>query len=193
MQIQNTTAPSFQSIKSVKCEGLYKKYPQLGQQLVDTFKQNPTAMEFCKKYDVDIVFYACKEAMNAVASYLHIFYDNPALSKMQKFFKSLTNNTDKISMSGFSNEYGIENSIKTSTQALQQNILPCRANSNATGALDAHIKLAEESIQKDLAKKAEKIAAKKTAADAKQSQQAIYSENKDALKTSIQDLMDSTK
>ena len=53
--------PNFTAIKSVKCDGLYKKYPELANELVTAFKKNPTAMEFCKKYDVDVVFYAVKQ------------------------------------------------------------------------------------------------------------------------------------
>ena len=58
MQIQSINSyndkknqPNFTAIKSLKMEGLYKKYPELGKQLVDTFQSSPRAMEFCKKYD----------------------------------------------------------------------------------------------------------------------------------------------
>lgn len=79
MQIQNVTLaqnnysqrhnPNFTSIKSVKCEGLYKKTPELATDVVEAFKANPKAMEFCRKYDVDIVFYAFKD-MHQFASYI---------------------------------------------------------------------------------------------------------------------------
>ena len=50
----NQTVPNFKAIKSVKCEGLYKEFPRYGKDLVETFKKNPTAMEFCRKYDVKV-------------------------------------------------------------------------------------------------------------------------------------------
>ena len=62
MQIQNNYSvntnynPNFMMIKSVRSEGLYKKYLQKVNDLVDALKNNDTAMELCKKYDVDIVF-----------------------------------------------------------------------------------------------------------------------------------------
>ena len=77
MQVQNITLtqnnyssqrhnPNFTAIKSVKCDGLYKKYPELANELIEALKQNPKAMEFCKKYDVDIIFYAIKQYQNSV-------------------------------------------------------------------------------------------------------------------------------
>ena len=59
MQVQNNlqipnTVPNFKAIKSIKSAGLYKNQPRLVQGLVETFQTNKTAMDFCKKYDVDI-------------------------------------------------------------------------------------------------------------------------------------------
>ena len=70
MSNPNQTTPNFKAIKSAKCEGLYKDYPSYGKNLVETFKKNPTAMKFCKKYDVNLVFHACKDMMNSVRSTL---------------------------------------------------------------------------------------------------------------------------
>ena len=60
MQIQNVSLsqnnysqkhnPNFTAIRSIKCEGLYKKYPEYANHLVEAFKKNPIAIEFCKKY-----------------------------------------------------------------------------------------------------------------------------------------------
>ena len=98
MQINNINQSynntNFQAIKSVKCRGLYEKYPELGQQLVDAFQKCKEAMDFCKKYDSDIVFYAKKDGIDTVESSIHIFYDNPALSKLKKFFKFLNSSED---------------------------------------------------------------------------------------------------
>ena len=84
MQVQNnpqiTSTPNFKAIKSIKSTGLYKKQPRLVQGLVDTFQTNKTAMDFCKKYDVDIVFHACKDIMHSVKSTVAIFFKNPAIN-----------------------------------------------------------------------------------------------------------------
>ena len=60
MQVQNDCSvgnynTSFKRIRSIKCAGLYKKQPQYANKLIEAFKQNEKAMEFCKKYDVDIL------------------------------------------------------------------------------------------------------------------------------------------
>lgn len=36
---KNSINPNFTSIKSVKCEGLYKKYPEFATELVQAFKK----------------------------------------------------------------------------------------------------------------------------------------------------------
>ncbi len=46
-QNNNRYNQSFAGIRQVKCSGLYKKYPELGKEMVDTFKDNPKVMDFC--------------------------------------------------------------------------------------------------------------------------------------------------
>ena len=46
LQNFNAYNQSFTGIKKVKCLGLYEKYPDLGKELVDTFKNNSKAMDF---------------------------------------------------------------------------------------------------------------------------------------------------
>ena len=66
---------SFKAIKSIKCKGLYKKNSQYAQELVEAIKDNNTAMNFCKKYDVDVVLgrehtrtYLCMNFINPIKS-----------------------------------------------------------------------------------------------------------------------------
>ena len=84
-QNNNRYNQSFTSIKNVKCKGLYAKYPELGKELVDTFKNNSKVMEFCKKYDVDVIFHAMKHGSDSVESAVGILYDNGAKSKFKQF------------------------------------------------------------------------------------------------------------
>ena len=118
MQIHNTTpstnqtVPNFKAIKSVKCKGLYKDFPRYGKDLVETFKKNPTAMEFCRKYDVNLVFHACKDMMNSVRSTILLIFENPAKTKFLGFIGS---KKDKIELSGYGNAYNYDESLKAST------------------------------------------------------------------------------
>ncbi len=150
---------NFTAIKSVKCEGLYKKYPELANNLIVAFKANPRAMKFCKDYDVDIIFYAIKDCQNSVKSSVNIFFDNISKSKIKKFFqKFLTSNDDKVVISSWANEYSVPRSIEKSTAILTDRISPERKVGDkwTGGMLDSHIENADKKIQEALAKKSEK-------------------------------------
>ena len=153
IQMQGASKPNFMAIKSVKCEGLYKKFPEQGKILVDTFKNNPVAMEFCKKYDVDIVFYACKDATDSVRSSMHIFFQNPAKTKFLGIFGS---KKDKIELSGFGNSYFEKESIKDSTSQLVDYMLVSTEGKPLTGVLNQHMKLKSQEIEKTMYKDATK-------------------------------------
>lgn len=197
MQIQNIQLTNlnnqntnFKSIKKIELCGLYKKNPELGNKLIDTFRRNPEAMEFCKKYDVSVYFDALKDNYNRVKTSLYIFYDNPAVSKVKKFFKFLNSSEDKINIQGY--DYGLEES----TNALMDHMLPSNYSSrkgNATGVLSSNIEYADGKIQEILNKKA----AKKAAAINKESEIAAKKEElqtaTEKLNSSIQDLIESTK
>ena len=105
----NRSNTSFTGIKSIQYRGLYKKAPELSKDLVEAFKQNPKAMDFCKKYDVDIVFYAVKETVDFIKSSIHIFYENPTNSKFRKFINMLNGKKDSISTLGWG-KYELEKS-----------------------------------------------------------------------------------
>ena len=157
MQIYNNpqvppvvTSPNFKAIKSVKCEGLYKEFPRYGKDLVDTFKKNSTAMEFCRKYDVDIVFHACKDMMDSVRSTMLLIFKNPAKSKFLGFLGS---RKDKIELSGYGNAYNFGSSLKASTGQLMDYMLDSTNGKPVSGLLDSHIKLKEKEINDILLKK----------------------------------------
>ncbi len=156
MQVTNHTyAPqnnkynqSFTSIKSVRCEGLYRKYPELGKELVDTFKENPKVMDFCKKYDVDIVFHAVKEGMNSVQSSVNVFYDNVAKSKFQKILDFFGSTEDKVVIHGWGNEYDLYKSLNAATENLKAAISPENIHSDRpTGLLEVHMQSASDSME----------------------------------------------
>lgn len=195
MQISNypqnpvSTTPSFKAIKSVRCEGLYEKSPQFGKELVDAFKSNPKAMEFCKKFDVDIVFFACKKYMSAVESSVHIFFENPAKHKFLGIFGS---KRDEISISNYDDEYVTDKSLIASTQGLKKHILPS-TESKTTGVLDSNIDYKEKEIQKVLDAKAKKVSIEEAKKEAKNNNQKMFNVNKESLEDSISDLIKSSK
>lgn len=188
----NKNNVSFGSIKSIKFEGLYKKYPELGKELIDSFEKNTKALEFCKKYDVDIVFYAVKQGMDSVNSYVHILYDNIAKSKFKKFITSFNGTEDKVSLSFFGNKYNVAGSLKESTSALKAAIAPQDVSNlrAGNGMLESHLRLADEEIQTALAKKAAKVIAKKAKIELQANNNSKLNENSRNLEDSIKKLID---
>ncbi len=188
--------PNFTSIRSVRCEGLYKKYPELANNLVETLKNNPKAMAFCKKYDVDIVFYAAKQMEDAVKSSIHIFFDNISKSKFRKFFDKLTgSSSDQVTIHAWGRDYPLARSIKTSTANLVEAISPERkvGNGYRGGLLDSHLQSADENIEKVLQEKLQKdIKAAKKVARAKADKSKLEYDTS-SLQKSIEDLIDSGK
>lgn len=184
MQVQsiqnNTNNTNFTSIKSVKFTRLLSKYPERGQELIDAFKQSPQAMEFCKKYDVNIVFdsHLYNEMMD-VESGIHIKYDNPAKSKFKKFIDCIFSPTDDtISLQVIGRDWtGLSASVKESTKSLIKYILP---DSKGMGVLDGHIKLHDKKIQNALKPRQENKVSEKIKNTKKV---------KDDLTDSIQDLI----
>ncbi len=200
MQIQNVNSysnnysqkPHFTSIKSVKCEGLYKKYPELANQLVDTLKENPKAMEFCKKYDVDIVFHAIKKMQDSVESSIHIFFDNISKSKARKFLDKIAGNTDdKVVLHAWGNKYSLPESLKASTADLIEHISPERkvADGYRGGMLDSHLQSADEKIQTVLNDKMNKALKKEADLKAAKANESKLNSDSSKLQNSIDELI----
>ncbi len=187
LQNFNAYNQSFTGIKKVKCLGLYEKYPDLGKELVDTFKNNSKAMDFCKKYDVNIIFHAAKDYIDSVKSSVNIFYDNVTKSKFKKFFN---NHEDRIEISGWGNEYNIADSLKEATESLKSAISSAGSNTRRpTGLLDAHIDLADKKMQEVLDQKALAEQNKLAKAELKKRIQSAQLDEKARLNNSIKDLI----
>lgn len=183
------TLPNFKAIKSVKCEGLYKKYPQYAERLVDTFKKNPIAMKFCKDQDVNIVFYACKKLGEVVESSIYIFFKNPAKTK---FFGLINNVDDYISISAFDKRYNLEKSLEKSTACLRDYVSE-NIPGKISGVLDSHIMNKQKEINEYLTKKSKKEE-DNIARALKKNYLKIQKRNAiESLKNSINDLINSSK
>lgn len=203
MQIQNNLAfhsnnynkysksnPNFTAIKSIDCQGLYKKAPEYGKELLEAFKKNPVAMDFCKKYDVSIIFHAAKEVANNVKSTIVIFYDNPAVNKFSKIMNKIFGNTDDaINISGWNHD------LKSSTAELVERILPEAAQTNKAqnGLLSSHIKFADEKMQQIIDAKEAKKAAKLAKQTEKQTAENKLQKDKNELSRQMSDLIEATK
>ena len=188
-QISNTKPMNFKAIKSVKCEGLYKKFPQYGKELVDTFRKNPVAMDFCKKYDVNIVFYSAKKALNDVESSIHVFFNNPAKKKFLGIFGS---KRDNISLSAYANQCNVKDNVENTTNILKAYI-EADVPGKTSGVLDQHIKLKEEDIAKFLAENRNKVVIKQAEIIAKKQETLKQLNDTKNLDASIKDLINSSK
>lgn len=200
MNIQNNrniyNQPNFTSIKSLQCRGLYKKYPELGKELVETLKENPKAMDFCKKYDVDIVFYAANIGMKKNLSSIHIFYDNVAKSKFKKFIGFLNNTKDKVELVMYGSKYQVEESLKESTKYLKRAIhasIGGKHGGEYGGMLDIHLEYAHKRMQDELAKKVAEAEAKKVKRLLKVNAQTKVLQDKQELDESIRKLIEDSK
>lgn len=197
MQIYNnpqiptqTNPPAFKAIKSVKLEGLYKKFPEQGKELVSVFGENPVAMEFCKKYDVDIVFNAIKDLQNTVSNNLHIFFNNPS---KRKFLGLFGNTRDNISISSYGNQINIEESLKASCKELKKFMSKETSGIVNSGMLDSHIQLKEKEIEEVLQEKLTKQSQKYDMKAAKYSARFKHKEDKASLENSIDELINKSK
>lgn len=202
MQIQNINStqnnyskrhqPNFTAIKSIRCEGLYKRHPELAEGLLESFKHNEKAMNFCKKYNVDIVFYATKSYTDTIKSSIHLFVENISKSKLRTFFDKLLNNKDEITISAFANNYPALKSLETSSKELMEMIGTERQINGRWkgGVLNSHLNLYDRNIENELAKKAGKTQAQSnTARNSKEE----FKNAKQRLDDSINDLLNNNK
>ena len=157
--MQSNIAPSFGAIKSIKCTGLYEKRPDLSKELVDTFTSNPVAMDFCKKYDVDIVFNARKDSQNLISTF-YIQYDNPAKSSFSKF---VGRSKDKFAMSSYGYNWDIDRFLPEVTEDMKNKIAH-----NKMGVLDGNLKYIDDEITAKLNEEKQKQVAKQAKKNAEQ-------------------------
>lgn len=174
--------PSFGSIQSFKCLGLYKKYPEYAKKLVDSFMANDEAMTFCKKYDVDLVFSTHHSFNNSVCSDFVMYVDNISKGKFRKFLDSLNYKKDRIHLTGFSNSSDTKG-LDFATSNLT------RYFSNKSGVLNSHIQSMDKKIQTALAEKAAKNQAKINLANKRKEITERKAINEINLKSSVHDLI----
>ena len=181
----NTT--NFKAIKNVKCKGLYKEFPKYGKELVDSFNSNSKAIEFCKKYDVNLIFNACIDAMNSVKSSMQIIFKNPTKNKFLGF---LGNQKDKIELTSYGNTHFVEGSLKDSTNRLVKYMQGTGASEEATcGVLESHLNLKENEIQKKLFKNSTNVKEKLP----HEKNDTLYKWDKEDLEDSINNLINNSK
>jgi hypothetical protein len=197
MQVNNNLAtrnnPNFTAIKSIKCEGLYQKRADLCADILGALKQNPDAMNFCKKYDVNIVMRAVNETNNGIRSGICIFFDNIAKGKAKKFIQKLTNNEDRVKITSYKFDYSTDRGLEEGTKDLVNYMLPPTKDNKLSGILSSHIKLTEDSIQAELAKKAEKANKKSKDKEIADLDKRISLENKEKLTNSINDIINKSE
>ena len=197
MKVENISqkkySTNFKAIKSIKCEGLYKKFPEEGKKLIQTFKENAKAMDFCKKYDVDIVFFAQEKAMNCVDSSINIHYKDPTKGFFKRLSDAICGNEDLIRVFGFGNKYNIKDSIHESTMELNEMITAQYGQYNKSGLLNIHIKNAEKNIEANLLEKAKKQAKTEEINKAKISAREQFEKDSSELEEMLSKLKDSTK
>ena len=121
---QNQT--NFEAIKSVKYKGIYNELPNKKGALT-ALKNNPKAMKFFEKYDVNIVFNAEEK----------IFYKKPAKGLFQKIRSAFSNDKKCIKVLDF-------NYITRSFDNIIQKISPKNEHSRVSGYLDYLIDKAEK-------------------------------------------------
>lgn len=180
---------NFTAIKSIKCQGLYKKAPEYGKELLEAFNKNPVAMDFCKKYDVSLIFYADKYMSN-IKSSLVMFYENQSISKISRFIKKLFgSDNDVIHISSWNNN------LKNSTAELVERILPEHAGRDKAqnGLLSSHIQLADEKMQQIINAKEAKKAAKLAKQAEKQIAVNKLQKDQNDLSKQMSDLIEATK
>lgn len=195
MQIQNNTAhrPSFRAIKSIKCTGIYKNEPELAKELVDTFKTNTEAMEFCKKYDVDIIFHAKQDTpADATESTLIINYVDPTKNKIKRFFDTLNGIKNNIKLHAWGTGFLENESLKNATEGLKELMYPKREGKPTTGVLKAHIEIADKDISKRLERKTKIIEEKEKTLRKEQQKIATQKTAALELEKSIKDLLNET-
>lgn len=202
MQVQNVGScqnnfsqkrnPNFTSIRSLSCEGLYKKYPEYAKKLVDKIQENQNAMAFFDNYDVDIVFHAVKQVQDSVESSVHVFFDNIAKSKTRKFFEKLIGiSNDKVVIHAWGNKYSLPQSLEESTLNLIEDISPERkvAGVFRGGLLDSHLESVDEKIKIVLKEKAKKALERAELAQATKESKNRFEAERSELQKSIDELM----
>lgn len=84
-KIETSNQTNFKALKSIRYKGLYKKYPQEAEKLKNAFLNNPVAMDFCKKFDVNVIIEA-EKVDKYLSTCVRLDYLNPLKSKLFGIF-----------------------------------------------------------------------------------------------------------
>ena len=132
----NQNQTNFEAIKSIKYKGIYNELPNKKGALT-ALKNNPKAMKFFEKYDVNIVFNAEEKIAGTIKNSIEIFYKKPAKGLFQKIRSAFSNDKKCIKVLDF-------NYITRSFDNIIQKISPKNEHSRVSGYLDYLIDEAEK-------------------------------------------------
>lgn len=154
---QNNT--NFEALRSIDFARKLSKKPQAQEKLLDAIQMNSSLQNFCKKFDVNLVFDAFEDGYNRGVSRMAVVYkDLPDKSK--SFFEKVKNafkSYEPIVISGY--DYTIDGAI---------NDLSTRISSQQDGIFDYTVdkiyeeKLAKEKAEANMRAQKEKELAEKT-------------------------------
>jgi hypothetical protein len=177
---------NFQRIRSIKCEGLFKKNPQACREILESFKSSAASMQFCNKHDVDIVLRACDVDMWAVDSEFVMLYKNlaPEGGLIDKFLHKIKS-PKRLRVGTYSNEYNRNLSFNKGVEKLKQHVSPYKPNENFSGVLEAHISSVTKEEDMLLKKQAEQSAIKEN----KLNQNVLQEQSKKMEQKDLDDLI----
>ena len=144
----NQNQTNFKAIKSVRCEGLYRKNFDLFRDITQVLKENPVADYFFKKYDVAIVLNADEKATNLVESSLRIIFDNPFKNKFDSMIDASKNIFNQAIVLGHGYSESLEKSIEKSTADLKSYL--DGSDPIKTKAFRTNLKSAEDKLKQDI-------------------------------------------
>lgn len=107
---QNNT--NFGALKSIKFSRKLSKDPVAQEKLLDAFQLNTSLKNFCKNFDVDIIFDAFENGCNGGESRMAVIYRDKA-DQPKSFLKRIIDSFkgyDPIIISGY--DYTVEDSVK---------------------------------------------------------------------------------
>jgi hypothetical protein len=144
---------NFQGIRSINCEGLFKKYPQASREILESFKSSTKAMQFCNTHDVDIFLRTCELEMGAIDSEFIMLYKNlaPESGFMNKLLHKIKS-PKSIRIGTYNNAYDKIKSFNNGVEKLKQHVSPYEPNEKFSGVLEAHISYATKEEDKLLKK-----------------------------------------
>jgi hypothetical protein len=180
---------NFTAIKSFNCQGLYRDFPKQGKSLVEAFKSNDFALEFCKKHDVDIEFNAYAHRSGGVQNRFTMYYRDVVDGGLKKIISALKGQK-RVEIATFACDSGVEQNFNKSAEEMKNLILPAKTRAVRPDHLDTQLHAItnmEEAIQtqKTAKREAEQKLIETLLANKKDNKNAT-----NELNTAIKDLID---